>query len=56
MTDWFFYEQTEEYQRVWRLLSQDGKKPELDYNELIYTIVDLYAKIDELEALLNKDD
>ena len=56
MTDWWFDEQTEEYQRVWRLLSQDGNKPELDYRELINTIVDLYAKIDELEARLNNDD
>lgn len=56
MTDWFFHEQTKEYQRVWRQLSKDGNIPELDYIELIYTIVELYAKIDDLEARLNKDD
>jgi hypothetical protein len=56
MTDWFFHEQTKEYQRVWRQLSKDGNNPELDYIELIYTIVELYAKIDDLEARLNKDD
>ena len=56
MTDWFFYEQTQEYKDRWRQLSKDGNSPELDYNELIYTIVDLYAKIDELEARLNNDD
>ena len=56
MTDWYFHEQTEEYQKVWIQLSEDGRNPKLDYYELIHTIVDLYAKIDELEALLNKDD
>jgi hypothetical protein len=53
MTDWFFHEQNEEYQRVWRLLSKDGNNPELDYNELICAIVDLYSKIDDLEARWN---
>jgi len=56
MTDWFFHEQTEEYQRLWRLLSTDGNTPDLDYNELISTIVELYAKIDELESRLNQND
>ena len=56
MTDWLFHKQTEEYQRVWRLLSEDGNKPRLDYYELIYTIVDLYAKIDELERKLEKQE
>jgi hypothetical protein len=56
INDWFFHEQTEEYQRCWRLLSKDGNHPELDYNELIHTIVELYTKIDDLEARLNKDD
>ena len=56
MTDWVFHKQTEEYQRVWRQLSEDGNNPKLDYYELIYTIVDLYAKIDDLEARLNKND
>mgnify|MGYP001599636163 CR=1 FL=1 len=56
MTDWYFHEQTEEYQHRWRLLSKDGNNPKLDYYELIHTIVDLYAKIDDLEARLNKDD
>jgi hypothetical protein len=50
--DWFFHEQTEEYQRCWRLLSKDGNNPELDYNELIHTIVELYAKIEALEREL----
>jgi hypothetical protein len=52
MTDWFFHEQTEEYQRCWRLHSKDGDNPELDYNELICTIVELRAKIQELEEKL----
>lgn len=49
MDDWFFHEQTEEYQRCWRLHSEDGNNPELDYNELIFTIVKLTDRIEELE-------
>jgi len=54
--DWYYHEQTEEYQRCWRLHSKDGCNPELDYNELISTIVELYSKIDDLEARLNKNE
>jgi hypothetical protein len=54
--DWYYYEQTEEYQRCWRLHSRDGINRELDYNELISTIVELYAKIDDLEARLDKNE
>ena len=52
MTDRSLYEYNEEYQRCWRLHSTDGDKPELDYNQLICTIVELYSKIQELEEKL----
>jgi hypothetical protein len=55
-TDYFYHAQTEEYQACWRLHSDDGISPELDYNELICTIVDLYKKIAELEARLDKQE
>ena len=55
-TDWFFHEQVEEYQNCWRLHSVGVDPPELDYNELISTIVDLYGKIAELEKRLDQQD
>jgi hypothetical protein len=54
--DLYYHEQTEEYQRCWRLHSQDGINRELNYNELIHTIVELYAKIDDLEVRLDKNE
>lgn len=54
--DWFYHEQTEEYQKCWRLHSDDGVSPKLDYNELISTIVDLHKKIAELEKRLDKQE
>jgi hypothetical protein len=54
--DWYFHEQTEEYQQCWRLHSDDGYNPVLDYNELIYTIVQLQSKIADLEARLDKEE
>ena len=56
MTDWFYHEQVEEYKNCWRRHSEDGVSPELDYNELISTIVTLYDKIAELEKRLDKQD
>lgn len=53
---WFFHEQTEEYQACWKRHSDDGVSPELDYNELISTIVDLHNKVAELEARLDKQE
>ena len=55
-TDWFYHEQGEEYQKCWRLHSEDGVSPEVDYNELISTIVNLYGKIAELENRLDQQD
>lgn len=54
--DWFYHEQTKEYQECWRLHSDDGVSPKLDYNELISTIVDLHKKIAELEKRLDKQE
>ena len=54
--DWFSNEQTENYQRCWKFHSEDGCNPELDYNELIYTILELRSKISELEALLDRQE
>lgn len=50
------YEQVEEYQKCWRLHSEDGISPEVDYNELISTIVNLNKKIAELEKRLDKQE
>lgn len=55
-TDWFYHEQAEEYKKCWRNHSADGVSPELDYNELICTIINLYDKIAELEKQLDKQD
>ena len=55
-TDWFFHEQSEEYKQCWIRHSNDGFSPELDYNELIFTIVSLYDKIADLERRLDKQE
>lgn len=55
-TDWFFHEQTQEYQNYWISHSNDGFSPELDYNQLISTIVELHKKIAELEKRLDKQE
>ena len=54
MDSWFFHEQTEEYQNCYRIHSEDGNSPELDYNQLIFTIVNLNKKIAELEKRLDQ--
>lgn len=56
ITDCYYYYQTEEYQQCWRLHSDDGYNPVLDYNQLISTIVELQFKIAQLEARLDKEE
>lgn len=55
-TDQYFHKQIEEYQKCWRRHSNDGVSPELDYNELISTIINLSDKIAELEKRLDKQE
>ena len=51
---WHYYNNSEEYQNCYDKHSDDGESPELDYEELISTIVDLYDKIAKLEVRLDK--
>lgn len=53
---WYYYDKPEEYRNCYKKHSEDGESPELDYGELISTIVDLYDKIAKLEARLDKQD
>lgn len=54
--EWYFHEQTQEYQDCYRKHSPDGNSPEVDYHELIWTITDLYDRIKTLERRLDKQE
>ena len=53
---WYYYNKPEEYQHCYENHSKDGNSPELDYEELISTVVDLYDKIAKLEARLDEQE